>query len=73
MAKNIEPKLKKIGEEMVIGDVNADGNFNVADMVMLSKWLLGSGDITDWQAGDLYCDGKLDVYDLIVMRQEFVK
>ena len=61
------------GEEMVIGDVNADGNFNVADMVMLSKWLLGSGDITDWQAGDLYCDGKLDVYDLIVMRQEFVK
>ena len=61
------------GEITVIGDVNADGDFNIADLVMLEKFLLGAGTLTDWQVGDLYNDGKLDVFDLIVMRKEFVK
>lgn len=54
-------------------DVNKDGQFSVADMVMLEKWLLGSGKITDWQAGDLCKDNVLDVYDLCLMREEFIK
>lgn len=54
--------------EPVIGDVNADGSFTIADLVMLQNYLVRRGDVTDWQAGDLCKDGKLDVFDLVVMR-----
>ncbi len=57
----------------VKGDVNADGEFTIADLVMMKKWLLGEGKLIDWKAGDLCKDEKIDVYDLISMRQEFVK
>ena len=33
--------------EPVYGDCNYDGEFNVADAVMLNKYLLGSGNLTD--------------------------
>ncbi len=56
--------------ETVRGDLNGDGQFSVADVVLLEKWLLGVPDTTlaDWSAGDLREDGKLDVYDLAEMR-----
>lgn len=57
----------------VKGDVNADGEFTVADLIMMQKYLLGSEKLTDWKAGDLYEDGKIDVFDLIRMRQEIIK
>lgn len=59
--------------EKIIGDVNADGSFTVADLVMLEKCLLGTGILTDWQAGDLYNDGNIDVFDMIEMRKEIIK
>ncbi|MBQ1464383.1 MAG: hypothetical protein IIZ18_06190 [Ruminococcus sp.] len=57
--------------ETVRGDLNGDGQFSVADVVLLEKWLLGVPDTTlaDWSAGDLWEDGKLDVYDLAEMRE----
>lgn len=57
----------------VKGDVNSDGSLTVADLVMLEKWLLGSGNVTDWQAGDLCKDGILDVFDMCIMREEIIK
>lgn len=53
------------------GDVNADKEFNSADLVALNKWLLAAPDaeLADWQAGDLCEDGRLDAFDLIIMRQ----
>lgn len=59
----------------IIGDVNMDGNFNVTDVVLLQKWLLGASDITldDWQAADLCKDDRLDVFDLCLMKRELVK
>lgn len=58
----------------VRGDVNADGVFNSADLVLLQKWLLAMPDtvLADWKAGDLCEDKKLDVFDLCVMRQELL-
>lgn len=53
----------------VRGDVNADGAFSVADVIMVQKWLLCAGDITDWQAGDLSQDGAMDGYDLALMKR----
>ena len=54
------------------GDANADGTFSVADVVMLQRWLLCAGEITDWQAADLCKDNKLDVYDLCVMKKMLI-
>lgn len=59
--------------EKIIGDVNADGSFTVADLVMIEKCLLGTGTLTDWKAGDLYNDGNIDVFDMIEMRKEIIK
>ncbi len=51
------------------GDVNADGKLSVLDLVMLQKWLLCAGEITDAAAGELHADGVLNVYDLAVMKR----
>ncbi|MBR6581915.1 MAG: SH3 domain-containing protein [Ruminococcus sp.] len=59
----------------VSGDINGDETFSVADVVTLQKWLLGAADIEIWNgaAADYYLDGKLDVFDLCLMRSELVK
>lgn len=57
----------------VTGDVNSDGQLSIGDLVMLSQWLLNSGDMTDPLKGDLDKDDKIDVYDLVLMRQLLVE
>lgn len=55
----------------VSGDVNADGSFNVSDLVLMQRWLLAAPDaeLANWQAGDLCKDNRLDVFDLCLMRR----
>ena len=57
------------------GDVNADGEFDVADVVLLQKWLLAVPDthLENWQAADFCKDNKLDVFDLCMMRKMLVE
>lgn len=74
-----EPQISYSGKEdaddsdpasgKIRGDVNADGAFTVADLVMLSQYLLGNGGLNDPAAGDLCEDGVIDSYDLVAMRQ----
>ena len=54
------------------GDVNSDGKFNVADLVLMQKWLLAVPEtvLPDWNAGDMDSNNRLDVFDVILMRQE---
>ncbi|MGB4091893.1 MAG: RICIN domain-containing protein, partial [Ruminococcus flavefaciens] len=68
----LEPAAAEKTTEKVIGDVNADGSFNVADLVMMQKFLLGAGTLTDWEAGDLCQDERIDVYDMVMMRKLIV-
>lgn len=56
----------------VRGDVNADGKFDVADAVMMKKWFLGSGDMTDRNAGDLNQDNVINVLDLCLMKNMLI-
>lgn len=58
----------------IVGDINADGRFNIADIVALQKWLLAVPDVTlsDWKAGDLCEDDKLDVFDLCLLKRELI-
>lgn len=59
----------------VPGDVNADGRFNIADLVLMNKWLLAVPDtkLADWKAGDLCEDDRLNAFDFIMMRRLLVK
>lgn len=63
----------KWASDKVLGDVNADGVFNVADVVMMQKWLLCAGKLTDWQAGDLCKDERIDVFDLCLMKRLLIE
>lgn len=58
----------------IVGDVNADGTFNVADVVMLQKWLIctPNATLTDWQAADMCDDDIIDVFDLCLMKRELI-
>ncbi len=56
----------------VRGDVNADGTCSTLDVIMLQKWLLNAGAITDAAAGDLTADGRLDAFDLSMMKKMLI-
>ena len=60
---------------VITGDANGDGDFTIADMVIVQKHIMGkkTAVLSDWKCADLYEDGKIDVYDFIVMRENFVK
>ncbi|MDE6670860.1 MAG: leucine-rich repeat protein [Ruminococcus sp.] len=57
------------------GDMNGDNEFNISDVVMFQKYLLGGTDteITDWKQADLNSDGVLDVFDLVLMRKKLIE
>lgn len=58
----------------LIGDCNGDGDFTVADAVLLQKWLLAvpNTHLANWQAADLCEDGKLDVFDLCLLKRKLI-
>lgn len=57
------------------GDVNADGEFTIADVVLFQNWLLAKPDteLANWKAGDLCEDGKLNVFDFIAMKKLLIE
>ncbi|MCM1133344.1 MAG: dockerin type I domain-containing protein [Ruminococcus flavefaciens] len=64
--------LEAVPKEAVAGDSNGDGEFGVADVLMLQKWLMGAGELTDWRNADLNNDGQVDVFDFCLMRSELL-
>lgn len=56
----------------LMGDVNDDGEVNIADAVMLQNWLLNAGELYNWQNGDLCNDNRIDVFDMIEIRKLIV-
>ncbi len=78
---NVEMYLNElIGDPVVYrsnaaGDVNADGTFNIADVVALQKWLLAVPDthLANWKAADLCEDERLDAIDLCIMKRNLLQ
>lgn len=66
----LEIKDKYVAKDKA-GDVNDDGDFTVADVVMLQQYLLG-GSLTKRKNADLCEDGQIDVYDLCIMKKELI-
>lgn len=56
----------------VPGDVNFDWEFTIADLVMMSEYLLGKGELNSYELGDMNNDGAVDVFDFVLMRQEYI-
>lgn len=54
------------------GDCNADSTWSVADLVMLQKWLLCDGELTDWRSADLSGDGRVNAADLALLKQKLL-
>lgn len=52
-----------------MGDCNLDDKFTVSDVVMLQKWLVGSGELKCWQNADFNNDNRVDVFDLLLMKK----
>lgn len=63
------------GEESTLlkGDVNNDGKVDIADLVMLQKWVLGSGILTEWNAADIDGNGQIDSFDTALLRRLILK
>lgn len=59
----------------VVGDVNDDGDFSIADIILIKKWLVAIPDtkLENWKAADLNNDGLLNVFDLCLMKRELIK
>lgn len=62
--------LVKNERNVVMGDINSDGAFNIADVTLLQNWILNAPEqeIQCWENGDLFPDRNLDVFDLILMK-----
>ena len=72
-----EPEISYTGKEepddsdtdKVWGDVDANGRFEMADIVMMQRFLLADGTLTDWTAGDLNENGSINAVDFTLMKQ----
>jgi hypothetical protein len=56
-------------EEVIVGDINADGDINVIDVVQLVSFILGntSPSENEVSAADLNSDGLLNILDVVVL------
>ena len=57
------------------GDVNADGEFNVADLVMMSRYIYGMTTFEERQiaSADLNGDGNVDIFDMVEFRKKILE
>ncbi len=69
--ENTDPVFEISSPVGIKGDINGDGEVNVADAVLLQKYIMGVRDITiaDWKAGDIIEDQVIDSFDLIELRK----
>lgn len=70
-----EKPTEDVVTEIVKGDANGDGKMTIADAVSLTNWIMGVSDakLENPDAVDLCEDGKIDVFDLCLLREELVK
>ena len=55
------------------GDCNNDGQFSIADIIALQKWLLNDNtELANWQAADFSKDNILSISDLCIMKNKLL-
>ena len=73
MGMTVSADVVDNSSDNVMGDVNADGKFTIADVTLFQSWIMGN-DVTlnNYQAVDFCEDGILDVFDLCMMKKELL-
>ncbi len=62
------PVVARCGPEFIVGDANADGVIDVADIMYLINYLfVGGSEPIPWESGDVNCDGIVDIADVIYL------
>ncbi len=56
----------------LMGDVNLDNQFDIADVTALQKWLVRAGTLKNSKNGDYNSDKKINVFDLILMKKALI-
>ena len=61
--------------EYEAGDINMDGSINVADLLLMNKYLHGQNKLTkaQFKLADINNDKAGDVFDLILLRKKLIK
>lgn len=64
-----------LANSRIMGDVNGDGKFDIADLVLFQKWLLAVpySELANRKAADFCEDERLDVFDFCIMRKAIIK
>lgn len=58
---------------LVEGDCNNDGEFNIADIITLQRWLLNDGTkLANWKNVDLCKDNRIDVFALVLLKRMLI-
>lgn len=60
----------KNNDTVIDGDVNEDGVFNIDDISVMRKYLIGIDTLKNQKAGDLNKDNAVDVFDLCNMKRD---
>jgi carbonic anhydrase/acetyltransferase-like protein (isoleucine patch superfamily) len=66
-----EPVTEPVPQK-IIGDVNADKQLSAADVVMLSRWLIKEGELTDPDAADADFNDMINVIDLLIIKKSVI-
>ena len=73
---DVNPSMAEIkaDDKKLTGDLNFDGQVNIADAVILQSYILGSSQLTDeqFEVADLDGSGKVNCYDFVKMRKLIV-
>ena len=60
-----ETRTESIVSQPQTGDVNADGEMDLVDVVVLMKWLVSNQSEEELKSGDVNEDGSIDILDVI--------
>lgn len=72
LGDNLVPVFMK-NDEILSGDMNADGSVNILDVVQLRKYLVLFDGVDVFKtAGDMNADGKVNILDLLMLRKKLV-
>lgn len=59
--------------ELIQGDVNANGTVEVADAILLTKWIYGADVKINAENSEVTSDDKLNVFDLVALKRILLK
>jgi len=59
-------------EQTLKGDVNADNELTVSDVVSLQKWLVKAGEMESPQSADMNENDVINIFDLCILKRLFV-